>query len=301
MRNRLSELEFPTLLDGGLSNLLVQSDIDGILWTAQAILNNPESIIQAHLAYLNAGARILATSSYQASFKGLHEAGLSDQEIKYTLLKSVSLAKEAIIRFKESSSVDYDPILAASIGPYGAYLADGSEYRGNYGLSDQELRDFHFDRIQLLSKCDVDCLAFETFPDLQEIKIVTELAEQTELPYWISFSCKDGESLNDGTPVKECVEWLKVQEYLFAVGINCTHPSFIESLIREIRLKWKGKIIVYPNSGEVYDAETKTWSGNPGFTSNEVRNWLDSGADIVGGCCRIGPAQIEEISRVVFK
>ncbi len=298
MRN----LQYPILLDGGLSNQLETQGcrLDNPMWTAALLQTDPQQIINAHLAYLEAGARIIITSSYQANFLGFGDMGLSSNESKTLILKSVELAESAITLFCEKHPNADRPLIAASIGPYGAYLADGSEYRGYYDISDPELEDFHREKIEILDNTNADWIACETIPSYRETKILSSILEDCKKKSWVTFSCKDDEHLNDGTPLKKCIEHLSTNKQIFAVGVNCTHPTFISGLIRRIKAvdQYK-KIIVYPNSGELYDAGSKSWSGKPGIPIDLVKEWIEVGADIIGGCCRIGPKEIKAIGEVI--
>jgi homocysteine S-methyltransferase len=220
------------------------------------------------------------------------------------IVKSVQLAEEARSRFLSSHPHASKPLIAASIGPYGAYLANGSEYRGDYVISDQELRDFHEPRINLLAGTRADILACETIPSFREAKVLSGILENINKPAWVSFSCKDGKHISDGTPIEQCAAFFAHHPTVFAIGVNCTAPEFISDLIRSIKTKSENKkIVVYPNSGAVYDAESKTWSGLSNVSSCEhmAKEWMDLGADIIGGCCGIGPQQIEAMGKVISK
>ncbi len=299
-------ITYPLLLDGGLSNELERQgcDLNQKLWSAKLLESNPEAIILAHLAYLEAGAQCIITSSYQATLPGFMAIGYDKPSASGLILKSVQLAEEARNRFLSSHPHAGKPLIAASIGPYGAYLADGSEYRGDYDISDQELSDFHEPRINLLANTTTDILACETIPSLREAKVLSGLLEKINKPAWISFSCKDGKHISDGTPIEQCADLLSHHPTVFAVGVNCTSPEFISALIRSIKTKSENKkIVVYPNSGAVYHAESKTWSGLSDVSSCElmVKEWMDSGADMIGGCCGIGPQQIEAMGNIISK
>jgi homocysteine S-methyltransferase len=298
-------ITYPLLLDGGLSNVLESQghDLNHSLWSARLLDENPDAIIQAHMAYLKAGAQCIITSSYQASVPGLMDKGYTQEKAKLLLQKTVSLAEEAIHRMggKEKGM---RPLIAASIGPYGAFLADGSEYRGDYRVNDATLRASHQPRLALLENTNADCFACETLPSLQEARVLTALLEQGKKPAWISFSCKDDNHLNDGTPIEECVALLKGHPNVFAMGVNCTSPQYISGLIQSIKASgWDNGIVVYPNSGEAYHAGTKTWKGvsAPIAFGDMAGEWLALGADMVGGCCRIGPESIQNLAERMAK
>lgn len=290
----------PGILDGGLSNVLEElgCDLNHKLWTARIIEENPEAIIQAHYKYLEAGAEYLTTSSYQATLPGLLELGYTYDRAKALLLKSVELAEVAITEALKAGVIQKRPKIAASVGPYGAYLANGSEYRGNYGLSDAVLEEFHFEKIQLLDRSGADVLAIETIPSFLEAQILSAILRGMNSPSWVSFSCRDDEHLNDGSTLAAAISLFKDHPKVFALGVNCTHPKYISGIIKLIKEQVEEKeIIVYPNSGEAYNAISKTWNelSEPLFFEGMAREWSTLGADIIGGCCRIGPNHIGRI------
>ncbi len=301
MNQTLKRLNYPLLLDGGLSNVLesLGCDLNHKLWTARLIKENPQAIIQTHYEYIKAGAQILASSSYQVSGPGLKGLGYPPSGLKELLLKSIDLVDQAIRRAEYEGLILNRPLIAASLGPYGAYLADGSEYRGNYGISVDQLKEFHQERIEILMDSSADLFAFETIPSLEEAKVLSELLQGSSKPSWISFSCRNETEINDGTPIEKAVELFEDHPTVFAIGVNCTKPRFISELIQRIKKASTGrKIIVYPNSGEAFNAQSKTWVGtaNPNSFVKMTEEWLALGADLVGGCCRIGPGHISQIS-----
>jgi homocysteine S-methyltransferase len=296
----------PFIIDGGLSNVLEEQgcDLNQQLWTAKILENEPEAIIQAHLDYLKSGAQCITTSSYQASVPGLIAIGYAEESAEKVILKSVQLAEIAINRALDSGIIDFRPLIAASVGPYGAYLADGSEYRGNYDVSDETLGEFHLERLRILDRSKADILACETIPDFQEARVLAEMLEHVDKPSWISFSCRDEQHLNDGSKIEKCVSLFKNHPKVFAVGVNCTDPEYISGIITRIKSSGVDKrIIVYPNSGEAYNAKSKTWVGvaEPKLFVEMTKEWSKLGADIIGGCCRIGPEHIRRMSKVIVK
>jgi homocysteine S-methyltransferase len=297
-------ITYPLLLDGGLSNELERQgcNLNQNLWSAKLLESNPEAIILAHLAYLESGAGCIITSSYQATLPGFMAIGYDESSASELILKSVQLAEEARSRFLSLYPHASKPLIAASIGPYGAYLADGSEYRGDYAISDQELTAFHQPRINLLDHSTADMLACETIPGFQEAKVLSGILATAEKPAWISFSCKDGKHISDGTPIEQCAAYFADHPKVFAIGVNCTSPAFISTLIQSIKAKSADKkIAVYPNSGAVYHADSKTWSGLSDLSSCAlmVKEWMGLGADIIGGCCGIGPEQIKAMGKII--
>jgi len=301
----LNSIQYPLLLDGGLSNQLEDQghDLNDQMWSAKLLLKNPRAITEAHLQYLRAGAEILITSSYQASIQGFIEAFLISREDAISLMENtVKLARFAIDIYQEEVGEQSPKFVAASIGPYGAYLADGSEYTGKYAATDDEIFQFHKDRLDVLVETDADFFACETIPSFREARILRELLKDYETPAWISFSCQNDMHLHDGSEVAVCAELFNGHPTVFALGINCTPPQYISNLIQLIKkIAPAKKVVVYPNSGEVYDAESKNWSGmnDPQICAMMSNEWLNLGADIVGGCCRIGPRHIASIKAVM--
>lgn len=298
------DLTYPLLLDGGLSNELERQgcDLNHKLWSAKMLIGHPEAIIQAHLNYLRAGSRCIITSSYQASIDGFMNMGYDRHEAEDFIQLTVRLAQIAIKRFKAEQSINYEPLIAASIGPYGAFLADGSEYSGDYGVSDDALRRFHSSRIKILDRSAADCFAVETIPSLQESRVLNAILEETLKPAWISFSCADNTSLHDGSLISDAVQLFADNPNVFAIGANCTAPEYISGIIKTLKSIAPGKkIVVYPNSGEVFDPKTKTWRGlsDPGEFTVMAREWIALGVDIIGGCCRIGPRHIAQLKQVL--
>lgn len=299
----LSKIKYPLILDGGLSNVLEEfgCDLNHRLWSAKLLLDQPELIIRAHLAYLKAGANCISSAGYQASIEGFIKTGLSYREAEKMILRSVELAEEARDIYLKDQDSHEKVFVAASMGPYGAILADGSEYRGDYTVSEMALKDFHATRIKLLATTKADFFCFETIPSLLEVKILSELLAPLTRPSWISFSCKDEFHLNDGNKISDAAELLSEHPSVFAVGVNCTSPKYISAIIDVLKQSVpEKKIIVYPNSGEVYHVQSKSWLGvsDPFSFEKMAREWHEKGADIIGGCCRIGPEHIERISRL---
>ncbi len=291
----------PLLLDGGLGSELAARgcDISSPLWSAELILSRPQELLRVHRAYLDAGADCITTSSYQASVPGLRAQGLRHDQIRQVFERSVELARRAGEQFLADNPGRRRPLIAASIGPYGAFLADGSEYRGNYGLSDDELVEFHAERLAWLDQSGADLIACETIPDLQEAGVLARLLETVETPAWVSLCCRDAESLRDGNPVSAALDAFRDHRRAIALGANCCAPEIIEPLIKTIRRRLPDKlIVVYPNSGEQYDAATRDWRGDRSLQhwSQLAGRWYAAGADIIGGCCRIGPDYIRELA-----
>jgi len=295
-------LSRPIILDGGLGSELQRRghDISSPLWSAELLINNPLSIAEVHRDYLEAGAQCITTASYQASVDGFASIGITPQRARELFHRSIEIAKAACGEFiAQNPDCDYQPLVAASVGPYGAYLADGSEYSGDYGVEDQALVDFHSLRLEWLDQTGADVLACETIPSMQEAKILCELLEKVKTSAWISFSCQNDQLLNDGSSIADVAALFDQHPRVAAVGVNCSAPQYIGGLIARIKSVLQNKsIVVYPNSGEHYDAASKTWHGmeRPLEYAAAARTWFDAGAKIIGGCCRMGPAHVRAIA-----
>jgi homocysteine S-methyltransferase len=293
------------ILDGALATELEQhgANLDDPLWSAKVLLEQPQLIRAVHREYFEAGADIATTASYQATFQGFAQCGLTASQTTQLLRASVALAAQArddYLRQLEPQPPPPRPrpLIAASIGPYGAALADGSEYRGNYALGDDELMAFHRPRMAVLADAGADLLACETVPSLREALVLARLLEEfPQCTAWISFSCRDGAHTGEGQPIEECARALDAFAQIVSIGINCTPPDAIASLLRRMREQTAKPLLAYPNSGEAYDAASKTWHGNAAAVPFAARalEWYGAGARLIGGCCRTRPADIRAI------
>lgn len=291
------------ILDGALATELERrgADLNDALWSAKLLIDQPELIRQVHFDYYTAGADVATTASYQATFEAFQARGYSHDEAARLMRLSVTLALEARDAFWAAPANRVGrlkPLVAASVGPYGAMLADGSEYRGHYGLTQQALIDFHRPRMQVLVDAGADLLACETLPCLDEaLAIASLLPEFSHMAAWVSFSCRDGEHNSQGEKLADCVAMLDGVTQIVAVGVNCTAPEFIPSLIDQARLGTTKPIVVYPNSGEQYDAVHKQWQGcsHAQDFAQQALGWYARGARLIGGCCRTGPDDIRAL------
>ena len=285
------------VLDGGLATELERrgANLNDPLWSARLLIEQPELIRAVHLDYFRAGADVATTASYQATFEGLARRGFDPEATAALLRKSVALASEARDEFWSEPSQRSNrlrPLVAASIGPYGAMLADGSEYRGRYGLSEQALIDFHRPRMAVLASSGAEVLACETIPCAVEARALAKLLpEFADMPAWISFSCRDGLHDCEGELIADCARQLQDCAQVVAVGINCTAPQHVESLLQELRKATDKPLLAYPNSGEHYDAQSKSWNGcaTPLEFARRASGWQAAGARLIGGCCRTTP------------
>ncbi|HMZ08400.1 MAG TPA: homocysteine S-methyltransferase [Anaerolineales bacterium] len=292
------------VIDGAMATELEARgcDLNDALWSARVLLEQPELIRAVHLDYFNNGADIAITASYQATLEGFAKRGLSREQSIELMKKSVQLAKDARDEFwskEENRNTRVWPLIAGSVGPYGAYLADGSEYRGDYHLTEEELIAFHRPRIEALIASGADLLACETIPcGIEARALIRLLAEFPQTFAWFTFTAKDGEHISNGEKIAAVAAFLDKQPQAAAIGINCTSPLYIPSLIREIKKNTSKPIIVYPNSGEVYDPTTNTWHGETSCDSFglQSKEWFEAGATLIGGCCRTTPGHIREVS-----
>lgn len=296
---------YPVLvIDGALATELERRghNLKDELWSAKVLLEEPEAIKQLHYDYFKAGADCAITASYQATLQGFMKRGLTEAQAYALLQKSVRLAVEARDEFwagEANRTGRAKPFVAASIGPYGAYLADGSEYRGNYGLTEEQLMDFHRPRMKALIEAGAELLACETIPSPIEARaLVKLLGEFPGVSAWISFSCKDEAHVCEGERLEVCIRQVEASPQVAAVGVNCTSPKFIPSLIREAKKATGKPILVYPNSGETYDVSKSDWDGHPVYASfgEEAKVWYEAGARLIGGCCRTSPEDIQVIA-----
>ncbi len=281
--------------DGGLATELEARghDLSDELWSARLLIDAPQEVVAAHVTFFRAGAAIATTASYQASFDGFAARGLTHTDTARLLRRSVELARCARAQVGEDGRW-----VAASIGPYGAALADGSEYRGRYGLTVAELTAWHRPRLEALVEAEPDVLAIETVPDVDEAEALVNLVHQAGLPAWLSYTVA-GTSTRAGHPLAEAFAVAAGVPEIVAVGVNCCAPSDVLPAIAVAREVFKGPVIVYPNSGERWDAADRAWAGPSRFAANAAPQWVAAGARIVGGCCRVRPADIAELALAV--
>lgn len=303
------------LLDGGLASELERAghDLNDPLWSAKVLLDDPGAVEAAHAAYLHAGADCVITATYQATFDGLAARGVERAAAERIMRGAVDLAVCARDRFwqrTENRAARGRPLVAASIGPYGAFLADGSEYHGEYGIGATVLADFHRARLRLLAASPVDILACETIPSFAEARVLAALVQDaTDKPAWFTFTCRDGRGggdgrggawpapearLSDGTPIDEVAAWADETASVHAVGVNCSPARLTLPVVRALAAAQSGPVVAYPNGGGEWDAATKTWgrAGAEPDWGEACRSWVAAGAAAVGGCCRVGPAAI---------
>ena len=294
------------IVDGALATELEArgADLNHGLWSARLLTENPQLIQQVHYDYLLSGADIITTASYQASFPGFTRHGYTHTEAIMLMQLSVQLALDAKALFLQHHTPNTKPLVAASVGPYGASLADGSEYRGNYGISIPALKEFHYERMKVLAESGADLLAFETIPCMDEaIALIELLKEFPGIQAWLSFSCKDEAHASSGEPFAACMNLANSSEQVIAAGVNCTAPAYIDSLIKIAVTATDKPIIVYPNKGEVWDAMQKRWISAPTHTHHflsDAKHWHKSGAKLIGGCCRTTPEDISQLRQIAF-
>jgi homocysteine S-methyltransferase len=288
--------EGPLVLDGGLSNQLASAghDLSDELWSARLLADDPGAIVRAHAAYFAAGAQVAITSSYQATFEGFARRGIDRTQAAALLRRSVELADRARTEAVERGA--QGPLwVAASVGPYGAMLADGSEYRGGYGLSVAELTRFHRPRMEVLAEAGADVLALETVPDAVEAEALLRALDGLGIPAWLSFSIS-GDRTRAGQPLAEAFALAAGLDQVLAVGVNCCDPQDAGPAVALAAATTGKPVVVYPNTGEQWNAGTRSWEGPSHFSATRVQSWVASGARLAGGCCRVGPAQIAAVA-----
>jgi homocysteine S-methyltransferase len=296
------------VLDGGLATELERAgcNLASPLWSGEVLRTQPEKVLAVHRSYLEAGADCLLTSSYQVSAMGFREIGLSADDARSAIQQSVALAAQARRDYMQAEiDAGRDPRriwIAGSLGAYGAALHNGAEFHGNYEISHGALVAFHAERIDAMRETNADFLALETIPLLEEAEAILEaLVRFRDLAAYISFTCRDDGHTGHGEPIEACARLLGSHPEIIAVGINCTAPTHILPLIRKVRAVTSKRIAVYPNSGETWVAETRSWSGSsdPHALGDMARQWRDAGANWIGGCCRTGPEHIRAIAQAV--
>ncbi|GGO54596.1 homocysteine S-methyltransferase [Streptomyces daqingensis] len=283
----------PLVLDGGLSNQLEAQgcDLRDELWSARVLADDPRQVQEAHAAYVRAGARVLITGSYQASFEGFARAGAGRREAEALFRRSVELARAA--------AADRPVWVAASVGPYGAVLADGGEYRGRYGLSVRELAAFHRPRIAALAAAEPDVLALETVPDADEAEALLRASREFGLPVWLSYTV-DGPRTRAGQPLADAFAVAAGEQQVVAVGVNCCAARDVSDAVGAAVATTGKPVVAYPNSGESWDPATRAFTGPAGYSARPeawAAEWVARGARLVGGCCRVGPDVIARLAR----
>lgn len=291
-------------LDGALATELEAhgSNLDDPLWSAKVLLEQPELVKRVHLDYFRAGARVAITASYQATPMGFARRGVSEAEALELVALSVRLADQARTEYLAENPNAGPLLIAGSVGPYGAYLADGSEYRGDYQLDRTAFLDFHRPRIAALVEAGVDFLACETLPSLPETEALLELLVEFDVESWLSFTLRDGAHISDGTPLARVAGVAAAEERVAAIGVNCVPMELVSPAFTALQQATDLPLLAYPNSGETYDAVTKTWgpadgtSATPATLHEGAPQWHGLGAQMLGGCCRTTPRDIAELA-----
>lgn len=295
------------VIDGALASELQRRgcDLNDSLWSAKVLIEQPELIQQVHYDYFVAGADCAITASYQATPMGFAPKGIELEESIKLIKTSVKLAQQAKMQYLNDIKQDKALFIAGSVGPYGAYLANGSEYTGDYQLSESEFIAFHKDRVAALIDAGVDILACETMPSFLEIKALAKLIQQFPMVNcWFSLTLKDQKHISDGTPLTEVIEYLNSIEQIVSVGINCIALEKVTPALEVLSKLTSKPLIVYPNSGEQYDPTTKQWHKNHDHNctfANQLDVWINLGAKLIGGCCQTTPDDIVEIHQLLNK
>ncbi|MEN3954832.1 homocysteine S-methyltransferase [Ligilactobacillus salivarius] len=288
------------VLDGAMSTPLERLGVDtnNDLWTAKALIDNEELVYEVHKMYFEAGADLIITDTYQANVQAFEKVGYSEKEARNLIRKAVKIAQKA--RDDYENRTGKHNYIAGTIGPYGAYLANGSEYRGDYELSVEEYQQFHLPRIEELVNAEVDILAIETQPKLDEVLAILELLKEKypQQKVYVSYTLSDDDTISDGTPLPRAIHALEDYSQVIAVGINCVKLELVEPALKNMKEITDKHLIVYPNSSAVYDPKSKTWSQPKTSVTFEelIPNWYEAGARIIGGCCTTGPKEIKAVA-----
>ena len=290
---RIREAHGSVVLDGGLATELERrgADLKDPLWSAKVLVEDPDAIRGVHEAYFEAGADVAISASYQATFEGLAGRGIERADAATLMRRSIELAREA---------ASGDQVVAASVGPYGAMLGNGAEYTGDYDKDEDELVEFHVPRIEALAEAGPDVFAVETIPSFVEAgALVRALERVPEIPAWVSFSCRDGGHVCDGTPIASAVEVVAAAPGVMAVGVNCTSPLHVERLVETISATTNKPVVCYPNRGSFWDPMRKAWTDPPRQDARPPLRplaWKEAGASLIGGCCGTTPDDIAAIA-----
>ena len=288
------------VLDGAMSTPLERlgADTNNDLWTAKALIDNKELVYEVHKMYFEAGADLIITDTYQANVQAFEKVGYSEKEARNLIKKAVKIAQKA--RDDYENRTGKHNYIAGTIGPYGAHLANGSEYRGDYELSAEEYQQFHLPRIEELVNAEVDILAIETQPKLDEVLAILELLKKKypQQKVYVSYTLSDDDTISDGTPLPRAIHALEDYSQVIAVGINCVKLELVEPALKNMKEITDKHLIVYPNSSAVYDPKSKTWSQPKTSATFEelIPNWYEAGARIIGGCCTTGPKEIKAVA-----
>lgn len=302
----LSEKRY-MIIDGALASELQRRgcDLNDALWSANVLIENPDLITQVHYDYFSAGADCAITASYQATPLGFMQKGITKAQSLELIKRSVVLANLAKQRYLEEHGAPRSLLIAGSVGPYGAYLADGSEYTGNYALSESEFIEFHHDRIQALIDAGADLLAIETQPSFDEIKALVKLTKHFDpITCWVSLTLKDDNHLSDGMPLEQVVTYLDNSEQVVSIGVNCIALEKVTNALVALRKFTNKPLIVYPNSGATYDPITKEWHSQQHHDhtlADCAQTWLALGAQLIGGCCQTTPKDIAKMVQRLAK
>ena len=289
------------VLDGGLAAALEDAgaDLSDDLWSARLLLDDPSAIEDVHRAYLDAGADVIITASYQASVEGFMRRGLSRGAAGDLIGSSVTLARRVRDEWwGDGRARRRRPLVAASVGPYGAVLADGSEYRGGYGLTVDELVAFHEPRLRIVSDREPDLLAIETIPSLDEARALAQALDRLPgPPSWWSFTCRDAAHLADGSAFVDAVDVAAAAPGALAVGVNCTDPRLVPELVATAASRTRLPVVAYPNRGATWQATGKRWSDSAiDDLAALAPTWRAAGARLIGGCCGTLPRDIRAIT-----
>ena len=285
------------LLDGSLSYPLEKQgyNLNKKLWTGDALINNPNLIKKIHKDYLSAGVDYISTSTYQISYNILNEMGYNLNEIKDVFKRSVYLVKQAIKETNNKREIK----IVGSYGPFAASLSDGSEFSGKYNTSDNIIMNYHKENMNIIKELDIDTILYETIPCLREIEILSKLVEEYKKEVWVSFTCNEDLEFRDGSSIIKACKILSSKKNISTLGMNCFSPLLAKEALKKLKENSNKKILIYPNSGEIYNNKDKDWYGEKFFDNSMVKKWLELSPDIIGGCCRVGSEDIRNMRKEI--
>ena len=282
------------LLDGGLATTLADRghDLSGALWSARLLVEDPEAIIAVHAAFLAAGAEVLTCASYQLATSSLAAAGLDPRGCDRLFVRSVELARQAVAH--HASASNRPAFVAASVGPYGAVLGGGTEYRGEYESDRDALRSFHGPRIDALVEAGPDLIACETIPSGDEVAALAGLLAGSGVPAWVSMTVgPDGTTTPEGQPLTDALAPAAELDEVVAIGVNCCPPELAGPALAT--LGGVGvPLVVYPNIGARWDGAAGRWLRED-VEVPDPTPWVEAGARLVGGCCGTGPQDLARL------
>ena len=278
--------------DGGLATELEArgNDLSDPLWSARLLADAPREIIAVHAAYFRAGAMIATTASYQASFEGFAARGIGrDGPWGRCAAAAQRRARPRAPAMRLAEAAYWSRHRSGRTAPR---LRTGRSIAGATGCPSRHWREWHRPRLEILAAAGADVLALETMPDVDEAEALVDVLREVGVPAWLSYTI-DGTRTRAGQSLADAFAAAAGVPEIVAVGVNCCAPADVLPAIG-LASKTGKPVIVYPNSGERWDG--RSWVGRSRFSARLASQWFAAGARIIGGCCRVGPADIAEVS-----